>query len=239
MKATSASIARLTSRLGRGGVSIEAVDLHTGATYGYGAAGGMRTGSIVKLYILETLLLQHQRAGAELRENDRELATTMIENSDNDAAGDLWEEIGEADGLRAAAKALGVRNTRPDPDGYFGLTRTNAPDCIALLRNLTSDRALNSSSRKYILALMSKVEPDQRWGVSAAADRGTTVRVKNGWLSSANDHGRWLVNSVGVITADGDEVIVAVLSQHGTSFDRGVSLVQELAELSVKAVTGA
>ena len=236
---TSDSIRKLTSYLGHGGVSIEAVDLHTGATYRYGATGGMRTGSIVKLYILETLLLKRQRAGTELSEDERELATRMIENSDNDAASDLWEEIGGGDGLRDAADALGVRNTQPDPDGYFGLTKTDAPDYIALLRNLTSARALNSSSRKYILGLMAKVEPDQRWGVSAAADPDTTVRLKNGWLSTAHDHGRWLVNSVGVITAAGDKVIVAVMTQHGSSFDGGINLVEKLAKLSVEAVTGA
>lgn len=218
-------------------MSIEAVNLHTGANYRYGATGGMRTGSIVKLYILETLLLHHQKAGTSLTGNERALATRMIENSDNDAASDLWNEIGGADGLRDAAGALGVKNTVPDPNGMWGLTKTDAPDYIALLRNLTSDRALTSSSRKYILALMSQVESDQRWGVSAAADDDTTVRLKNGWLATAHDHGRWLVNSVGVITAHGDKVIVAVMTQHGSSFDGGIALVEKLAKLSVDAVT--
>jgi beta-lactamase class A len=234
---TSASIKRLSSYLGHGGVSIEAVDLDTGATYRYGATSGMRTGSIVKLYILETVMLRHQKAGTKLSEDERELATKMIENSDNNAATALWNEIGGGSGLRKAAAELGVKNTVPDPDGRWGLTQTDAPDYIALLRNLTSDRALSSSSRKYILELMEDVEADQRWGVSAAADKGTTVRLKNGWLATDSDHDLWLVNSVGVITAHGDKVIVAVMTQHGSSFTGGISLVQKLAKLSVGAVT--
>jgi beta-lactamase class A len=218
-------------------VSIEAVDLTTGATYRYGATSGMRTGSIVKLYILETVLLRHQKAGTKLGEEERELATRMIENSDNDAATALWNEIGGSAGLRKAAAELGVRNTVFDPEGRWGLTQTDAPDFIALLRNLTSARALNTASRKYILELMEDVEPDQRWGVSAAADKGSTVRLKNGWLATDHDHDLWLVNSVGVITAHGDKVIVAVMTQHGSSFTGGISLVQKLAKLSVDAVT--
>lgn len=234
---TSASIKNLSSYLGQGGVSIEAVNLETGATYRYGATGGMRTGSIVKLYILETVMLRHQKAGTKLSSNERALATRMIENSDNNAATALWNEIGKGSGLRTAAAELGVKNTVPGADGTWGLTQTNAPDYISLLRNLTSDRALNAPSRKYILDLMEDVEADQRWGVSAAADKGTTVRLKNGWLATAHDHGRWLVNSVGVITARGDKVIVAVMTQHGSSFNGGISLVQKLAKLSVGAVT--
>ncbi len=234
---TTASIKSLSSYLGPGGVSIEAVNLETGATYRYGATGGMRTGSIVKLYILETVMLRHQKAGTKLSSNERVLATRMIENSDNNAATALWNEIGKGSGLRTAAAELGVKNTVPGADGTWGLTQTNAPDYISLLRNLTSDRALNAASRKYILGLMADVEADQRWGVSAAADKGTTVRLKNGWLATAHDHGRWLVNSVGVITARGDKVIVAVMTQHGSSFNGGISLVQKLAKLSVGAVT--
>lgn len=237
MKKTSASIKALSSYLGKGGVSIEAVDLDTGATYRYGATGGMRTGSIVKLYILETLLLLHQKAGTKLGEEDRERATRMIENSDNDAATALYNEIGGGNGLRKSAAQLGVRNTVPDSTGHWGLTQTNAPDYVALLRNLTSARALNSASRTYILELMEDVESDQRWGVSAAADKGSTVRLKNGWLTTDSDHDLWLVNSVGVITAHGDKVIVAVMTQHGSSFTGGISLVQKLAKLSVGAVT--
>ena len=237
-KATSARIKKLTAYLGQGGVSIEAVDLSTGALYRYGVTGPvMHTGSIVKLFILETVLLRHQHAGTVLTQNERALATRMIENSDNNAATALWNSVGGSSGLVAASADLGVKHTIPHPGGEWGLTATNAPDYIALLRNLVSARALSSASRAYILNLMANIEADQRWGVSAAADAGTTVRLKNGWLDSSSDGGRWLVNSVGVITSSGDKVLVAVMTQHGHSFAGGISLVQTLAKLAVHTVT--
>ena len=57
---------------------------------------------------------------------------------------------------------------------------------------------------------MADVEADQRWGVSAAADKDTDVDNKNGWLSiddsngpGETDDGRWAVTSVGIIRVHG------------------------------------
>jgi hypothetical protein len=160
----------------------------------------------------------------------------MIENSDNDAANDLDEQIGEAKGLRAAAKALHVRNTVPGPGIYWGFNQTCAADYVALLRNLTRPSALDHASRTFVLKLMAGTESDQRWGVSAAADPGTLTRQKNGWLPLGLDDGRWLVNSTGIITADGHRVLIAVLTQHGNSFDGGIDLTEKLARITVTAL---
>jgi hypothetical protein len=234
---TETSIKSLTSYLGSGGVSIKAVDLHDGVTWAYGASGGMRTGSIVKLIILETLLLQHQKAHTTLSSAQRALATRMIENSDNSAASALWNTIGATSGATRTLGTLGVHDTVLGTDGYWGLTQTCATDYIALLHNLIGSSALTPASRSYTLNLMSHIEADQDWGVSAAADPGTTVRLKNGWLGTQTDHGRWLVNSVGIVTVHGQRVLIAVLTQHGHSFQQGIDLVEKLAKLTANLVT--
>lgn len=233
------SLARATAALGAGGVSVSAVDLHTGRTLDYGATGGMLSGSIAKLPILETLLLQRQAAGRWLTEDEQELAARMIEHSDNEAANDLDEIVGAGPGLRRAAHTLGVRHTSYGPSLYWGFDRTSATDNIALLRNLVGGPALTPRAREYVLGLMAGVEADQRWGVSAAADPDTTTHLKNGWLDADPDGGRWLVNSVGIITAEGHEVLVAVLTQHGRDFDSGVDLVERLAKITLDALEDA
>ena len=67
---------------------------------------------------------------------------------------------------------------------------------------------------------MRNVEPDQRWGVGAAADKGTDFANKNGWLSiddsngpGETDDGLWAVTSLGVLTVGGDQVLMAVLTE--------------------------
>src|SRR6266550_6695235 len=79
--------------------------------------------------------------------------------------------------------------------------------------------------------------------VGAVADPGTTFANKNGWLSvdntngpGENDNGLWLVNSVGVVMVQHQQVLMAVFTQHGDSFEDGVELVESLAKAITRAV---
>ncbi len=234
--AIDAHVAALTSALGAGGVSVAAINMSTGSSYNYGATGGMWTGSIVKLDILETLLLQHQDAGQFLSSTEVTEATTMIENSDNDAASDLWSDVGNDPAATLANKQLGPVNTVMGTGGYWGLTTTDATDQLALLKNLVSPGPLDAASQAFALNLMRNVEADQRWGVGVVADPGTTFANKNGWLAVDNDNDLWLVNSLGIVTINGQQVLMAVLTQHDDSEDDGIALVQSLAKVIAPAV---
>ncbi|MGN5377662.1 serine hydrolase [Streptomyces lasalocidi] len=84
------------------------------------------TASIVKVDILAAVLLQAQDAGRELTAQERAHAEPMIKQSDNAAADALWRQIGQADGLAAANKRLGLTSTTSGPGGRWGLTWTTA-----------------------------------------------------------------------------------------------------------------
>lgn len=243
--ATAASVTsalrRLAAQLPAGGVSVAALNMKTGARFSFGADGGMRTGSVAKLFLLETVLLQHQDAGTPVSEDEIELATPMIENSDNAAEYSLYLEAGGRDALLDAFPRLGLKHSIPG-DSDPALTTTNATDGVTLVRNLVRPGPLNAYSRGLALNLMRNVESDQRWGVSAVADPGSSVALKNGWLSVDNDNGPgendndlWLVNSVGVVTVHGQPVLLSAFTQHGTDYASGVHLVEQL----VRAITPA
>jgi Beta-lactamase enzyme family len=235
--AASAAVARLTEGLPAGGISVSELNLTTGASYQFGASAGMNTGSIVKLDILETLLLQDQDSGTVLSSSQVATATTMIENSNNDSAETLFEEIGGRPALLAANPRLGVSaSTMPGPGDYWGLTTTDAADQIRLLKNLVIAGPLTAASQQFILGLMRGVEADQRWGVGVVADAGTTFANKNGWLAVDADNDLWLVNSLGIVTIKGQTVLMAVLTQHDASFNAGIALVQSLATAIAPAV---
>src|SRR3954453_7003123 len=85
------------------------------------------TASIVKLEILEALL--HKRNG-QLSSYEKSEAKTMIVNSDNDAAEELWERIGYGRALDAFNKVVGLTDTKSDPRGRWGRTITSARDQI-------------------------------------------------------------------------------------------------------------
>ncbi|MBO0803420.1 MAG: serine hydrolase [Nocardiopsaceae bacterium] len=220
-----------------GHVSVAVDDLTTGVQASYGGRREYVTASIVKADILATLLYLGQRRGdTTLNADDREQAATMMEDSDNDAASDLWWQAGSAAGVDAANKAFGLRETRGGSGQYWGLTTTTTDDQLRLLRELLTTRSvLSASARDYARGLMSSVEPGQRWGVPAAADAGTGVAVKNGWLP---DPSLWVINSIGEITHDGHRMLIAVLSDDNESEDGGISVVQRVAGEAADAVTG-
>jgi beta-lactamase class A len=197
----------------------------------------MLTGSIVKLYILETLLVQKQNSGG-LSSGQRATAVKMIENSDNSAAETLFEAAGGRAALLKANPTLGLVNTTPGPSDYWGLTQTSASDYITLLKNLITPTGgpLNATSQAYVLSLMRSVEADQRWGVGVTADAGTDFANKNGWLSVDSDNDLWLVDSTGIVTIKGQQVLMVVLTQHDSAFQSGVDLTQSLARALVPLV---
>ncbi|MFF4688845.1 serine hydrolase [Streptomyces sp. NPDC001307] len=214
--------------------AVLAVDSGESAAYGDAA---FDTASIVKVDILATLLLQAQDAGRHLTTAEQAYATKMIENSDNASATALWRTIGRADGLDAANKRFGLTATRGGEGELWGLTQTTAADQLALLQQVfAADSRLSAASRTYVQGLMKSVEADQRWGVSAAAE-GNSWALKNGWLPRSTT-GLWDVNSIGRITVDGSDYLVAVLSKGTRTQARGIALVEAAAKAAVSAFAG-
>ncbi|MFB8173930.1 serine hydrolase [Kitasatospora purpeofusca] len=235
-----AAAAALHSAVDRaeGAVSVAVTDLGTGQSLSYGGPGhGFATASIVKLDILAALLLRTQDLGSAPTAAQRDLATTMIENSDNDSATGLWDEIGADPGLDAANARFGLTATEAGQDGYWGLTSTTADDQLRLLRQVfTEDSLLSPASRAYIQELLDQVEDDQRWGVGAAASNGG-FEVKNGWLPRDTD-GLWVINSIGRVERDGHELLIAVVSDGNPTDTDGMDLVESVARAAAAAVTG-
>ena len=216
-------------------VSVAVADLTTGQTAACDGTQAFITASIAKADILSTLLYQSQNQGG-LSKREQKLATTMIEQSDNDAADDLYDDAGGASEIDAANQAFGLVDTTVGTDGYWGLTSTTADDQIRLLRQIfTAQSTLSPASRSYIEGLMGDVEPAEAWGVPAVADQGTTFAVKNGWLPDPTTH-LWEINSIGEVTHDGQQMLIAVLSTDNDDYAHGIALVQEVASQAAAAL---
>lgn len=232
----SPEMARLVAHLPPESISVAARNLQTGAAFSYGTNGDHTAASIFKVNIIEALMLKHQESGRPLSESQSRDASVMIITSDNESATRLYQDVGGADGVRAANRTLGLRCTEPNAH-YWGLTGTCAEDQVQLLYQLESDASpLTQASRDYILNLMRNVTPSQQWGVPGVADPGTTFSVKNGWLDLENGR-NWVINSIGVVTHKGQTLVIAVLSRHNHTMASGVSLGEELAKQAAQSVT--
>lgn len=222
-------------------LGVVVLDRVTGETVAYNDSVRFDTASVVKVDILATLFLRAQGAGRQLTSEQKDLASQMITESDNDAATELWDEAGGATGVAQANRTFGLTQTTPNPDDYWGLTTTTPADQVRLLGVLADPSGpLSAASRGYALDLMSRVESDQRWGVPVAAATGTTaVYVKDGWLSNENDDDRWIVNSVGRLVEPGHDWLVAVLSDHWSTEDSGIAVVEHVAAIVVAGLRSA
>jgi hypothetical protein len=225
----------------RDGVVLAAVyDLRTGQTWHFGRGQPQDEASVVKLDVLETLLAERGRIGIELSAGDRALAVQMIEDSDDDAATSLWDEVGGASGIRSFNTSAGLADTVPSscvncpgfPWPGWGLTTTIPGDQLTLLRTLVEPNSLlTNTDRNYALSLMENVTPGQRWGVSGGVPAQATVALKNGWLPLNSANNNWQINSVGWISGSGRDYLIAVLTTGNPTEQYGIDTIDQLAAM--------
>jgi beta-lactamase class A len=212
-----------------GHIAVRVEDVHTGVECRYNEGSRSHSASVMKVTILAALLYWHQQTRTSLSSTEKHEATLMIEQSDNDAATYLWDELGESR-VRNFLKAATMTETVLDPSGAWGLTEITARDELQLMRLLTeSNSVLSSSSRAYELNLMNHVIPYDYWGITAGVPSGLTVYVKNGWLP---DPTLWVINSIGAIEGHGRDYKIAVLTYGNPSEQYGINTVQAIAEVA-------
>jgi Beta-lactamase enzyme family len=221
--------AGLRGRNGEHAVSV--YDRATGLSCLFNGSKHFDSASIVKAIILGALMRWHQQTKTPLSSWEKNEATLMIEQSDNDAATDLWDELGMTR-LQHFLNLAGMGETQLGQDGEWGLTQVTAHDEILLLKLLTAPNSvLDANSRAYELNLMAHVTSWEAWGVTAGTPSDVTWHVKNGWLPDATG---WHINSIGAFTGHGKDYMMAVLSVNANTKDDeqyGINTIEDIARL--------
>ncbi|OKI05477.1 hypothetical protein A6A06_11725 [Streptomyces sp. CB02923] len=226
----------LNSHASGGHLSFALYDRKSNTKCAYDASRKYDSASVVKVTVLGALLRQAQDEKRELTADEKNLAEQMITKSDNDATSALWKKIGLAR-INTFLRLAGMHDTLPDTEGYWGLTQINAADQLTLLNLLTTENSvLGGTARAYALDLMSRVVPEQRWGVPAGAPAGAKVHVKNGWLERTG--GGWRVHSVGAFTGQGHDYALAVLTADHPTMSAGVEAIEDLSRTVHKDLNG-
>ena len=228
---------RLRSYLaGRSGhVTAALYDARTKKTWLFHPQLAQYTASIVKVEIMGTALHEAEAAGQGLPATEAALMPSMIENSDNDSATALLQDVGGPSAVARFDRSAGLNDTVPSRLAFipgtslpgWGLTTTTALDEVTLVSNFAYPSAvLSDAARKYGLSLMEHVEADQDWGVSGGIPAGTTVALKNGWLPLGSG---WQVNSIGWISGHGRDYVLAVLTDGSPTEAYGIDTVETIA----------
>jgi hypothetical protein len=207
-------------------VTVAIENEHTGVEFTYHPSVALQTASIIKVDILATLLASQPRTATVLAHDpdDISIATEMIEESDNDAATDLWDEDDGSIGVGAFNHRIGMKHTDLNDDGYWGISTTTAADQIVLLREVFQpSKVLDPVDQSFMRALMEHTEAGQRWGISAGTPNCATVALKDGWVPIIN--GDWEINSIGSVTGCGHDYLIAILTDHNPSETGGIAVV--------------
>ncbi len=205
---------KINAIVGQSKADVYVLDTKTGQKLTYSNGGhDFWLASSIKASILTQLV----KADGPLTGTNNDLATNMIEISDNQSAIELFEEINGFSGIESLWAKLNMTQTHANYNG-FGLSTSTAADQIKLLKYILK---MPTADRSYILNLMANITTAQRFGIGAMKDPA----FKNGWLNA--DDGSWYVNSIGY--SDHERYLVAILTQNNSGQDSGQQLVSQIA----------
>ncbi len=186
-----------------GSVSFAVVDAR-GRFSGYRGATTVSTASVVKVMFAVTYVRQSSVRDRALTEYDRDLLRPMIIRSDNAAASRIADIVGPRRMYRLARRAR-MRDfsyTRP-----WGASRTSARDQARLLFRLR--QYVPQRHERYVLDLLTRIVPSQRWGIGKVETSGWRKHFKGGWGSGSGAVDHQVVRLEG---AGGDRIGLAVLT---------------------------
>ncbi len=200
------AIAAARSRAGHVSIAVRGT---AGSEAGHQPQRPVAAASTLKVMFLVAYLRQPAVAERDLTADDLGLLEPMITRSENAPATTIANRLGSGplDGLAAEVGMQDFAYTRP-----WGNTRTSARDQVRLMAALPD--VLPERHRAYALDLLTRIVPEQRWGIGTLDLPGWVVRFKGGWGSGTGsvDH-----QSVRLEHASGAVVSVAVTTTSSPS----------------------
>jgi hypothetical protein len=232
-------VASLSSSLGRfladhgDHVGAAIFDVTRKRFYPYNASHQFYMASSVKVPIMLTLLAHLEAARREPNDQEMSLLTTMIENSNNESAQALFDEIGGAPALDKFMRSVGIADFSADAD-HWGYSTISPLAMVNLLTLLHAGKILTAGDRQMAINLMENIESDQQIGVGDTTPTGATVAMKDGWVQ-APDY-LWAMNSSGIVTWHHETYIISVYSQENSSLELGQQLAEHVCQAAAAAL---
>jgi beta-lactamase class A len=180
--------------------------------YGYREDHVEWSASVVKAMLMVAYLDQPSVAGRPLNGYDTSLLDPMITQSDNAAASQVRNIVGNG-GLQALANRVGM--THFATASIWGQTQITASDQTKLFLHI--DSYIPPRHRAYAMHLLASIIPSERWGIGEVAPKGWRVYFKGGWGSGTGliDH------QVALLVRGCARISIAVLSMNDGSHDYG------------------
>jgi hypothetical protein len=210
-----------TSRGGQVGISV--LDRVTGRVYENGtlAHTQMRSASVPKILVAESLLRRARAGAITLSTNDRALMEAMVMRSDDAAMSSLYSRFGGLGAMHDVWSRYGLSELGDPPTaGYWGMFRITAHDIVKFYDGLMKGTGgLQAADRDYLISLMRRATAtgsdgfNQYFGIPHALPN-RVWGIKQGWMCCQESR-RWL-HTTGILGAD-NRFLVAVLGSFPSS----------------------
>ena len=208
-----------------GNITAAVYNAVTGVTFTYHNGYHDRTASIIKIDILADLLYESQQSGKPLSAKDQQLASSMIEASDDAAATKLWALIGGRDAIDAFNQLIGFKSTIPS--WSWGDIATTPLDQLQLLKVIAlPNSTLDAASREYETDLMEHVIGGQQFGLGWGSPVHALVAMKDGWYDEIPTG--WQVNTTGFVQYQERFYLVTIMTQSDPNEEYGMDTVTTL-----------
>jgi beta-lactamase class A len=220
-------------------IGVDVFDVTRGVEYKYNADLSFYAASSMKVPIMLALLAQLDARHREPTADQLALMTEMIENSINDAATELYKEVGWQRGMRQFMDKVGIGGLYAEvPTIGWGHSTITAAAMVALLSGLNDGTILADDDRAFALRLMRHIESDQRVGVGDSSPAGATIAMKDGWTSAADEQGPYVMNSSGIVTLGGETYVIAVYTSGNRSYPEGFDITRHVCKVVGEKLMG-
>lgn len=206
-------------------VTIALLDRRDGQYESFADATPFATASVAKLFIADDLFYRETTAELELSDDERVLIARMLEDSDDDAANELWDEYGTSDLVQDVVSRYELPDTAVPYDDHWWNTMTTGHDLVDYYAAVLDGRGgLDTPHREELLGYLRQSHVtaadgyDQSFGIPGGLPEETGVAVKQGWMCCVDD--RWTHVSTGVIGPD-DRYILVVVSRENLDYGDG------------------
>jgi hypothetical protein len=203
----------IAHRAGRKAFAIDDGDHDGDDVQGFAIHSRFHSASVVKSMLLVAYLRMVAREHRPLDDDDRDMLYPMIHSSDNDAATNALDAVGE-DALDRVARDAHMTNYVPG-GGTWGFTEVSAADLARFFYH--QDKLIPRRFDGYARWLLSGIEAGESWGIPAVARPEFSVFFKGGWLPEVEG----LVNQAARLERPGIKFSLAVLSTHDPSMQYG------------------
>jgi hypothetical protein len=172
-----------------------------------------RTASMIKAWIAADYLRRSAENGVTPSDSRLAEVSTMIRDSDNAAATDLYSVVGKQASTRRLISMCGLTDSKVGPNSWSD-TRVSARDTTRMADCIQDGRAAGPQWTSWLLKEMRLVRGAGDFGIRKAfpADVSKTIAIKNGWVVR-DDNGDWEVNCLAI----GDGWTMGVLTRYNAS----------------------